>query len=272
MSAVAGAIAGGELGPRLWLYATYSCNLSCDYCLTDSSPRAPAMALDPDRMVALATEAAALGFTGLGVTGGEPFTVPSMVDTLARLAEVLPVLVLTNGTLFTDRLLDRMRRLAGVSVQVSLDSADGSVNDAERGVGNFEKVVAAIPKLVAVGVPVRVATTGGERDAEARERLCALHRRLGVVDDDHVVRPIVRRGRAIGGASVPISAEVLPPELTITADGAYWSPFAPTVDGGGRDTDMLISRRTSPLSLPAADIVALIRGRPPGSEATLDIL
>ena len=35
-------------------------------------------------------------------------------------------------------------------------------------------------------------------DPDERDRLCALHRSLGVGDEDHVVRPIVRRGRPRG--------------------------------------------------------------------------
>ena len=33
------AIAEGRCGDRLWLYATYHCNLACVYCLTESHPR-----------------------------------------------------------------------------------------------------------------------------------------------------------------------------------------------------------------------------------------
>ena len=32
-------IAEGRMGERLWLYATYHCNLACSYCLTESSPQ-----------------------------------------------------------------------------------------------------------------------------------------------------------------------------------------------------------------------------------------
>ena len=38
-----------------------------------------------------------------------------------------------------------------------------------------------------------------DEDADDLARLCALHRGLGVSDDDHVVRPIIRRGRAETG-------------------------------------------------------------------------
>jgi hypothetical protein len=49
----------------------------------------------------------------------------------------------------------------------------------------------------------------------------------------------------------------LPAELTITADGAFWSPFGPTVHGGRLDTDLLITRTTRPLSVPAAAMLRI---------------
>ncbi|MDB5067667.1 MAG: Radical domain protein, partial [Chloroflexi bacterium] len=122
------------------------------------------------------------------------------------------------------------------------------------------------------GVGVRIATTSEGLDAGAMERLCALHRSLGVPDVDHVVRPVVRRGRAVtGGLGVDVTAADLPPELTITADGAFWSPFGPTVRGQRLDTDLLVTRTTRPLAIPAAAILRLVAGLPPGADTGLNI-
>jgi hypothetical protein len=63
----------------------------------------------------------------------------------------------------------------------------------------------------------------------------------------------------------------LPAELTITTDGAFWSPFGPTVHGGRLDTDLLITRTTIPLRVPAAALLRLVQGRPPGTDAQLNI-
>jgi hypothetical protein len=48
------------------------------------------------------------------------------------------------------------------------------------------------------GIGVRIATTSRPDavDPDERERLCELHRSLGIPDEDHVVRPIIHRGRA----------------------------------------------------------------------------
>jgi len=194
---------------------------------------------------------------------------------LARLAVLLPTVVLTNGTLFNDARLAALRPLSGmaVQIQVSLDSHEPTPNDAARGAGNFANVVEAIPRLVDAGLRVRVATTiDGTPDPEAMAKLCVLHRSLGVPDDDHVVRPVVRRGRArVRGEGMDVGAADLPAELTITADGAFWSPFGPTVAEGVLDTDLLLTRTTNPLGIPARALLRLVEARPPGADARTGI-
>jgi MoaA/NifB/PqqE/SkfB family radical SAM enzyme len=259
---------------RLWLYSNYHCNLRCRYCLTESAPGVSRRLLGAGDMVESARQARALGFRSLGVTGGEPFLLPDLPEVLAELARVLPVLVLTNATLFTERLLARLRPLAelDVTLQISLDSAEPELNDEFRAPHNFAKVVAAVPRLVDLGIPVRIATTGDRNTPEQMERLCALHRSLGVPDEDHVVRPIVRRGRAIDhGLGVVAQPKDLFGELTLTADGAFWSPFAPTVHAGRLDTDLLLTRQRLPLDGPARALLAAADANPEGHDATLNI-
>lgn len=267
-------MAEGAVGSRLWLYSNYHCNLVCTYCLTESGPKVARRELDPATMLDLAREAKGLGFTGVGVTGGEPFLVPEMPELLVELSRVLPVLVLTNGTLFQRALLERMRPLADadVMVQISLDHPEPEANDRMRGPENFRKVVEAVPQLRQRGIRVRIATTVEEEDADELERLCALHRGLGVSDDDHVVRPIIRRGRAETGDMGVLARYLdLEPELTITADGAFWSPFAPTVRQGLLDTDLLLTRTVRPLQRPLDAMRAVAGARPEGADSTLNI-
>jgi MoaA/NifB/PqqE/SkfB family radical SAM enzyme len=176
--AVHAAIAEGRLGPRLWLYANYHCNLACSYCLTESGPGVPRRELPADAMARATAEASDLGFRGIGITGGEPFLRPDLPAVAADLAGVLPVLVLTNATLFDGRRIDRLDPLRGrdVTLQISLDAASPVANDPMRGPGNFERVVDAIPRLRERGIGVRVATTlYGQDDEELRavERLVA---------------------------------------------------------------------------------------------------
>jgi MoaA/NifB/PqqE/SkfB family radical SAM enzyme len=272
---IAEAIRTGQLPGRVWLYSNYHCNLACSYCLTESSTRSVRRELTPEIMIDVADQALALGFTALGVTGGEPFLLPWLPQTVLEMATRLPVVVLTNATLFSAERIERAAVLAhpDIAVQISLDSHRADVNDMARGPENFAKVVEVVPKLVERGVRVRIATTtGGPLDDPALDPLRTLVRSLGVAEDDHLIRPIVRRGRADELAvGVDAVARDIPSELTITADGAFWGSFGPTVRNGRLDTDLLLTRTILPLSIPAEALLAAVTGLPPGNDATLGI-
>jgi uncharacterized Fe-S cluster-containing radical SAM superfamily protein len=275
MTAVAEAVESGLLGERVWFYANYHCNLECSYCLTESGPNVARRMVDSSWMLERAQEAKELGFRQLGVTGGEPFMVASMPATIAAMSEILPTVVLSNATLFHGPRLERVTEaLAGknVHIQISLDAPDALANDTKRGDDNWRLVAEAIPGLVARGIKVRLATTSDDLSPEDHERLCELHRGWGVPDEDHVVRPIVARGRAqLDGIGVIAGLADLAPELCITADGAFWSAFGPTVRNGVVDTDLLITRTTAPLSVPANAMLRIASGQPKGNDANLGI-
>jgi MoaA/NifB/PqqE/SkfB family radical SAM enzyme len=272
---LATAVSEGRTGERLWLYATYHCNLACVYCLTESHPKiADRRALSRETMTRAAREAKELGFGSVGITGGEVFMLTDFAETMVEVGGILPVVALTNGTLFTDRLLARLERLADLpaALQISLDSDEPTRNDAFRGPDNFAKVMDAIPKLLRRGIEVRVATTVEYQTEEELERVCALHRELGVPDEHHVVRPVVRRGRAaveeMGKELGPL--DVLP-ELTLTADGAFMHPFAPTVRHGVTDVDLLVSRQIAPLEVPARKFLRIVAEQPVGEDVVRNI-
>ena len=277
MSVVAQAIGSGAISGRLWFYSNYHCNLQCSYCLTESGPAVARRELDGEAILERAAEAEELGFTAFGVTGGEPFIREDMPALVAELGRRRPTVVLSNGTLFNSRRLREVEPLADlpVHVQISLDHPDPVENDEMRGPENFRKVLDAIPRLVERGVGVRIATTLENPEAvdpDQRERLCELHRSLGIPDEDHVVRPIINRGRAVtNDLGLPAGFEQLDPELTLSADGAFYSPFGPTVRGGRLDTDLLVSRTTAPLHRPAEALLRIADELPDGHDVSIGI-
>lgn len=253
------------IGGRLWFYTNYHCNLACTYCLTESSPTAQRRLLDHQQIIDSAEEAAQLGFTNFGVTGGEPFLVPEMPELLAELARRKPTTVLTNGTLFTDRLLAKLTPLnvLPLAIQMSLDSADMTSNDARRGTGNYRQVTEAVLRLQAANLHVRIGSTVSD-DPEEIERLREGVAKLGIAAVDHVVRPTARLGRAAtNDIGIPVEREDIAAELTLTADGAFFSPAAPAVRDERVMTRLLLTRTISPLSIPAEAMLRVSGTAPP---------
>lgn len=232
---------------RLWLYTNFHCNLACDYCCVRSSPRAAPARLPLPRVRELASEARALGFRRILLTGGEPFLLPDLDEIARACVEQLPTTLLTNAMLWDGprrALLERMPR-EGLTLQVSLDSPEPSVHDAHRGAGSWERARNGIALARSLGFRVRVAAT-----THTREQAVAMRSFLtseGVPTADQLVRPVALRGEAREG--LPLQRSELEPELTITASGAYWHPV------GATDADFLVAREVGPLS----DLVARVR-------------
>jgi hypothetical protein len=57
------------------------------------------------------------------------------------------------------------------------------------------------------------------------------------------------------------------PELTITADGAFLHPFAPTVRHGVTDVDLLVSRQVTPLAGALRRFLGVVADQPVGTDA-----
>lgn len=276
MTSIADDIREGVLPDRVWFYSNYHCNLTCTYCFTESSPSTPKMALDPETIIDLARQSADLGYTQFGVTGGEPFLLPYIVDVLKELAAIGPTIVISNGTVFGPRRFARATELAGhdVAIQISLDAPEPDLNDEMRGPENFAKVTEVIPRLVDAGVKVRIATTvePDRLDLHQHDQLCALHRSWGITDDDHIVRPVITRGRASGeDMGTQLAYDQFPPELTFSVNGAYWGAFGPSFTDGRPDTDLLLTRTIDPVAVPAAALQRLAAGRPQGADTQLGI-
>ena len=70
MSAVADAISGGQVGERPWFYSNDHGDLRCSCCLTESATGVARRLLDRETVLERARE---LRFTGVGITGAEPF-------------------------------------------------------------------------------------------------------------------------------------------------------------------------------------------------------
>jgi hypothetical protein len=69
--------------------------------------------------------------------------------------------------------------------------------------------------------------------------VCDFHRALGIPEEDHLIRPLARRGFSSSGLEVGIAT--LAPELTVNAEGVFWHPLSTAAD-------MQIGRQIFPLA------------------------
>lgn len=226
----------------VWIQVTGTwCNLQCTHCLNASGPvdpwLAPMAAADVERHVA---EAARLGAREVYFTGGEPFLHPRILELIAHALARLPATVLTNGTLITERVADRLAELAegtrySLEIRVSLDDPDRDANDRVRGRGAFDRALAAIARLHRRGLPaILTATDLGTSGPGLYDRLRGLLLDAGVAKPRIKLLPMFPVGRRANGAPPLDAAEIDGFDLdrlqcadsrTVTAGGVYACPI-----------------------------------------------
>jgi len=213
-------------GYRLWVYTNFQCNLACDYCCVASSPRADPRVIDAVAFADLVGEAVGAGVHELYVTGGEPFMLVDLDERLRIAAEALPTTVLTNAMVWQGERRRRLEALPreGLTLQISLDSADAALHDRHRGEGSHRRAIAGIRLAIDLGFRVRVAATLGPDAGDAEHELIALFDELGLDESQRVIRRIARQG--VANAGLVVSRESLLPEVCVTATGVWWHPVA----------------------------------------------
>jgi pyruvate-formate lyase-activating enzyme/predicted phosphodiesterase len=233
--------------PRLWIYTNFHCNLACDYCVVESSPRARRRSIGLARFAELVDEATAEGFRELYVTGGEPFLEPDIVAMQEYARDRVPTVVLTNAMVFTGRRARELQRLAGrdgLVLQTSLDGARSQTHDAWRGAGSWRRAMEGIALARELGLPLRVAMTETPDNLDEVAELRALLAPIGITGEDFAVRPLVRRGLAADEPSaIEVDGELIAPELTVTADGVR-HPIGGDVESS---PDLLVAAGKVPL-------------------------
>jgi MoaA/NifB/PqqE/SkfB family radical SAM enzyme len=221
---------------KLWIYTNYDCNLSCSYCLAESSPKASRRAISRSDIKRLVDEAVELGFDHVYFTGGEPFLLEDIYEILAYTSERMRTSVLTNAMLLKGRRLEKLCAIRNDNLiaQISLDGSSSKQHDAYRGAGSWEKTVAGIHSLQEHRFRIRLSTTQTPANQAHLAQICSFHQALGISEDDHIIRPLAKRGFSREG--IEVSKESLLPEITVGQDGIYWHPLSTDPDMKVRTT------------------------------------
>jgi AdoMet-dependent heme synthase len=130
------------------------CNLTCNHCFISCSPHNHAFGfLDLETVRKALDDSVRLGVKEYYFTGGEPFLHRDMVAILELTLRYGPASVLTNGTVFKDEWLARLRRAEDASAyslefRVSIDGFTPAENDPVRGEGTFARALRGVRQLV----------------------------------------------------------------------------------------------------------------------------
>jgi mycofactocin radical SAM maturase len=136
---------------------TYSCNLSCIHCVSDSG-RKKHGELTTEQCLQVIDTLSSMKVFQVNIGGGEPFIRDDFLDLMDYAHEKgLVTCISTNGTLINDEVAGRLDHML-VYVQVSLDGATPASNDAIRGEGSFRKAIAALECLRKRNIEVSINT------------------------------------------------------------------------------------------------------------------
>lgn len=189
----------------LWLQVAGTvCNLNCRHCFIGCGPdiRRHKM-LSKEYVHDLLKEASDLGVKEFYLTGGEPLLHPDIIDIIGLMLERSPTTILTNGTLITRDISERIAKIREGSgnmleFRVSLESYRERENDIIRGRGSFEKAKKGIKNLVASGFnPIITATRwwDEDREKEFESGFTELISSLGIAISRFKVLPTLYLGR-----------------------------------------------------------------------------
>ncbi|HEY4459804.1 MAG TPA: mycofactocin radical SAM maturase [Pseudonocardiaceae bacterium] len=130
---------------------TYACNLACVHCLSSSGRRDPGE-LSTAECLALIDEFERMHVFYVNIGGGEPTVRSDFWEILDYAVDHhIGVKFSTNGIKITRAAADRLAGSDYVDVQISLDGATETVNDAIRGAGSYRTAIRAMDNLAAAG-------------------------------------------------------------------------------------------------------------------------
>lgn len=147
---------------------TQKCNLNCKGCYAASSPgTAATIPFDIfDRI--LKENHDIFGSRFVTISGGEPLLYNSQGKNLLDLFEKYSdtyFIFYTNAILITDKVAERLAKLANASPQISVEGLEKET-DARRGKGIFQKVLKVTEGLRKAGVPFVISVTATKKNID----------------------------------------------------------------------------------------------------------
>jgi MoaA/NifB/PqqE/SkfB family radical SAM enzyme len=118
------------------------------------------------------------------ISGGEPLASPLLIPIIDCLREMGLVdgglIILTNGTFYSEAILNKLRQIPNIRLQISIDGPTAALHDEFRGRGAFDKTVANISKYVRANIFVSLLTVLSKRTSAHINEVFELANNLGV--------------------------------------------------------------------------------------------
>lgn len=142
----------------MYVYLTNRCNQRCQHCYMYAGTELD-QELSTDEIQSLLKNFSKCGGQVVTFTGGEATLRPDFIAIVQFAKEIgLQVCVLSNGLLWTDDLVNRIKTVVD-EVQISIDGFDRESYQQVRGTDSFDKALSTVDKLVCAGIRTTVAVS-----------------------------------------------------------------------------------------------------------------
>lgn len=154
------------MGRKLYYYRlkscvweiTLACCFACKYCGSKAGI-ARENELTTQECLNVAKQLADMGCQRVSLIGGEVFMRPDWPVIVKALTDRnVTVSIITNGYLFSDKLISELKKVRIESVAISLDGPE-QIHDSFRQKGSFQRTLQAVDVLTENGIPVSVIST-----------------------------------------------------------------------------------------------------------------
>ena len=143
----------------LELELTWKCNLKCYHCYVDAAEDTRCNELTFDEIKKIIDDGVDIGISELSLTGGEVFLCDHFFETLKYgHKKGMGLRFVTNGTLITDEIIERLKNLPIKLITISLDADDKDTHNKIRGCDCYSETVTTIDKLLGSGYRISIIT------------------------------------------------------------------------------------------------------------------
>lgn len=159
---------------------TLACCFSCKYCGSRAG-KARENELTTEECLSIVRQLADMGCRRVSLIGGEVFMRSDWAIIVKALTDLgVNVSIITNGFLFSDKLILELKRVKIESVAISLDGTE-DIHDLFRQKGSFRRAIQAIDILNQGGIPVSIISTLHKHNIDCLEELYKILKEKNIV-------------------------------------------------------------------------------------------